>query len=39
MQKTKQEFKDYLMNELNWPEKQAEDWCNYLILKGELKNG
>ncbi len=39
MQKTKQEFKDYLIKELNWPEKQANDWCNYLVLKGELKNG
>lgn len=39
MQKTKQEFKSYLIKNLKWPEKIAEDWCNYLVSKGELKNG
>lgn len=34
--RTKSEFKKYLMNELNWPEKNADEWCDYLIQQGML---
>ena len=37
MLKKKSEFKQYLITELNWLEKDAEEWCNYLVIQGLLQ--
>lgn len=35
--KTKEEFIEYLVKELNWTYAVAKEWCELLVLKGMLK--
>ena len=36
--KSKKEFIEYLVKELNWTYEIAKEWCESLVLRGMLKD-